>query len=89
MKAVNITVRGRVQGVYFRASTTDKAIELGIKGWCSNQSDGSVLIHAEGDEETLADFESWCRKGPMMASVVELTKQEVESEAFSAFAIRY
>ncbi len=88
MKALDITVRGRVQGVFFRASTRDKAIELGIKGWCSNQADGSVFIHAEGNEDSLADFETWCRKGPMMASVIDLESVEVERVGFSAFEIR-
>lgn len=89
MKALDITVQGRVQGVFFRASTRDKAMELGVKGWCSNQADGSVFIHAEGNESALADFEAWCRKGPMMASVVDLEIMEAEREGLSTFEIRH
>lgn len=88
MKAIEITVFGRVQGVFFRASTRDKAIELGVKGWCKNEMDGSVFIHAEGNEKTLADFAVWCHKGPIMASVSELVSKEVEIEGFSSFEVR-
>lgn len=89
MRALNIAVQGRVQGVFFRASTRDKALELGIKGWCKNQSDGSVLIHAEGEENALGTFVSWCHQGPMMARVTKLIKEEVKSGEFSAFEIRH
>ncbi len=88
MKAIEITVRGRVQGVFFRASTRDKALAAGISGWCKNQSDGSVFIHAEGSEQALDNFMAWCHKGPMMAIVTELTSEAVEAEGFSSFEIR-
>lgn len=89
MKALNITVQGRVQGVFFRASTRDKAHELGIKGWCKNQSDGSVFIRAEGEADALATFASWCHQGPMMARVIKVVTEEIISEGFSAFEIRH
>lgn len=89
MRAFEITVRGRVQGVFFRASTRDKALELGVTGWCKNQQDGSVFIYAEANDKTLTDFEQWCRKGPMMSSVTELEKKEVVSRGCASFEIRY
>lgn len=89
MKALNITVRGRVQGVFFRASTKEKAIELGVMGWCSNQADGSVFIHAEGSEGALTAFETWCGKGPMMASVIDVETVDAEIGGFSTFEIRH
>ncbi|MEQ9567382.1 MAG: acylphosphatase, partial [Pseudomonadales bacterium] len=46
MIAYRIHVVGRVQGVFFRASTREKATSLGLKGWVMNQHDGSVLIEA-------------------------------------------
>ena len=49
MKAIQISVFGRVQRVFFRASTKSVADQLGIKGFVKNLSDGSVQIHAEGD----------------------------------------
>ncbi|MCE7993852.1 MAG: acylphosphatase [Roseivirga sp.] len=89
MRALEITVRGRVQGVFFRASTKDKALELGVKGWCKNQRDGSVFIHAEANDKALSEFEIWCCKGPMMASVTALESKEVLSEGCSSFEIRH
>jgi len=56
IKKVNILVSGRVQGVFYRTSTRDKALELGINGWIMNKPDGSVYIEAEADESILDQF---------------------------------
>jgi len=88
MRALEIKVKGRVQGVFFRASTRDKALELGIKGWCQNEPDGSVSIHAEGDEQVLSQFLAWCHQGPRMAKVELLEKKEVSLSGMSGFGIR-
>ena len=74
MKALSLTVTGRVQGVYFRVSAQKKAQELEVKGWCKNQADGSVLIHVEGHEVQLTDFVSWCYQGPVMALVRDVSR---------------
>ena len=88
MRAVSIVVYGRVQGVYFRASTRDKAVELDVKGWCKDQKNGSVIIHAEASEESLTTLVAWCHNGPEMAAVKEVFSQEVEMESFKTFEIR-
>ena len=62
-KNLIISVIGRVQGVFFRASTSEKAKALGITGFVKNQSDGSVLIDAEGEESKLKELEDWCLSG--------------------------
>ncbi|MFN7014688.1 MAG: acylphosphatase, partial [Bacteroidia bacterium] len=59
-KAFQIQVIGKVQGVYYRQSTRDKALELSLKGTVQNLPDGSVLIHAEGSEEKIRELISWC-----------------------------
>lgn len=69
MKQVTITVRGRVQGVFYRHSARIKAADLGITGWIRNEPDGSVSILAEGEPATLEEFVSWCREGPPLAAV--------------------
>lgn len=56
MKHYNITVSGKVQGVFYRASTKEKAEQLGIKGFVRNQSDGTVYIEAEGEVSQLDAF---------------------------------
>jgi acylphosphatase len=86
-KAFQIHVFGKVQGVYYRQSTREKAIELGLKGTAQNLSDGSVLIHAEGDEIKIQQLITWCHKGPIMAKVSEVKTIESEVENHSVFEI--
>lgn len=62
-------VRGRVQGVGFRWSTTRTARQLGIRGTVRNRADGTVEVHAEGPPEALEDLESWLHEGPRSARV--------------------
>ena len=88
MKQYKIQVFGKVQGVYFRASTRLKAIELSLKGYVENRSDGSVYIEAEGQEEELNLFLDWCKNGPPNADVVELHRSEGPLSYFTDFIIR-
>jgi len=68
-KRVNIIVRGRVSGVFFRAATQREARRLGITGWVKNRGDGSVEIVAEGEEEAIKEIISWSHHGPSAARV--------------------
>ena len=85
---LNITVKGTVQGVFFRASTRLKAIELGIKGFVENHKDGTVYIEAEGSKEQLNKFTEWCKLGPEMAFVEDLSIQEAPLINYLDFIIR-
>ena len=85
--AKRIRVQGKVQGVFFRASTQEKAEELGLKGWVRNEPDGSVLIHAEGDEEELRRLVEWCWQGPSAASVKDVREEAVDPQDLDSFAI--
>jgi acylphosphatase len=87
--AIEIIVHGRVQGVYFRASTKDKAISLGVMGWCKNLADGTVFIHAEGSEQALTELVAWCHQGPKLAAVKKVVTEKVDSEGFQRFEIRH
>ena len=69
LKQVNLTVRGRVQGVYFRAATQREARRLGLTGWVRNRQDGSVDVCAEGEEEALKELVAWANRGPSAARV--------------------
>ncbi len=71
-KALHLWVSGKVQGVYFRASTAKKAQKLNLTGWVKNLEDSRVEIFAQGDEESLQEFVLWCHKGPVLAKVNEL-----------------
>jgi len=83
-----IQVFGKVQGVFFRASTKEFADKLGLKGWVRNELDGSVLIAVSGRIKDVEKLETWCHKGPMMAQVNKVDVQSLaSSEDFSDFSI--
>ncbi|AGP32891.1 MULTISPECIES: acylphosphatase [Sorangium] len=69
LKQVQLFVRGRVQGVFFRASTQREAKRLGLTGWVKNRSDGSVEVLAEGEEDELKELIAWANRGPSAARV--------------------
>lgn len=68
-KQVHCVVRGRVQGVFFRASAQREAKRLGLTGWVRNLSDGSVEIVAEGEDERVRELLQWAQHGPSAARV--------------------
>jgi acylphosphatase len=71
-------VTGRVQGVFFRASTRNRAVELGLNGWVRNMPDGSVEVLACGDEAALETLRGWLHEGPPMARVAAVQCSRVE-----------
>ena len=74
-RRVELVVVGRVQGVCYRASTQEKAATLGLIGTVQNQSDGSVRVIAEGEQDALEALTEWCRQGPPFARVDDLSVQ--------------
>lgn len=76
LRAVEVRITGRVQGVFFRASCAEYARQLGVRGWVRNQPDGSVLAHFEGGYTSVEEIIDWCRKGPRRSEVsdVEVTR---------------
>ena len=87
MKHLSIHVSGKVQGVFFRASTKEKAEEFNIKGNVRNNTDGSVSIEAEGEEENLEKFVEWCKRGPKFAQVDRCEVNETGIRNFKSFTI--
>ncbi len=87
IKHYNITVKGKVQGVWYRQSTLQKASELGIKGYVKNQADGSVYIEAEGNKDQLDALLYWCSLGPEFAKVENVSFNESELQPFESFEI--
>lgn len=85
-----IKVLGKVQGVFFRKSTQDKAKELGLKGWVRNESDGSVMTIIQGEEDQLKLMEDWLKVGPSRSQVSELmVLEEGYNLKFESFEIKY
>lgn len=72
-------VRGRVQGVYFRASTAQRATGLGLRGFAENLRDGTVLVQAMGSTDALDALTHWLRRGPPMARVDSLESTTVDT----------
>lgn len=87
MPHYRIRVEGKVQGVFFRATTLREAAALGITGWVKNQADGSVLIAAQGSVEKLQDLLNWCKRGSEHARVSKVEFEELDSTDFSSFDI--
>ena len=86
---VHLKVNGRVQGVYFRASTVEEARRLCLTGWVMNCPDSSVEVVAEGEREQLEKLVSWCRSGPPGARVREVRAEwEASKEEFQGFFIK-
>ena len=69
LKQAHLTVRGRVQGVFFRASAQREAKRLGLTGWVRNRPDGAVELCVEGEEEELKEMLAWANRGPSAARV--------------------
>lgn len=86
--ATRVTVHGRVQGVFFRASTRDLARRLGVTGWVRNDPDGTVTAHLEGagTDQLLA----WIRDGgPDAARVTDVATETVDDEGHDGFRVRH
>lgn len=86
MIATRFVVSGRVQGVWYRASTREQALRLGLRGSANNLADGSVEVIAVGSADALAELERWLWQGPPMAEVVRVDRAEI---ALSAEAIGF
>ncbi len=83
-----LMVRGRVQGVGYRAGCCRRANELGLSGWVRNLPDGSVEVEAEGLPQHLAELVLWCEKGPLRAQVTGLGSTRVAATGDDWFEIR-
>jgi acylphosphatase len=68
-KQIHLVIRGRVQGVYFRASAQREARRLGLTGWVKNRTDGAVEMVVEGEEDMVKDFLAWAQHGPSTARI--------------------
>jgi acylphosphatase len=84
----NIRVSGRVQGVFYRATTVDMAKSLGLKGFVLNERSGSVYIEVEGEVAIVDQLIEWARKGPPMARVENVEITTGEMKGFGSFEIR-
>ena len=87
LKTFSIKVAGKVQGVYYRQSTKEKAQQLGVTGTVQNLRNGDVLIMATGTDDQLVQLVNWCRQGPPRAVVTNIQVEVKDTRSFSGFTI--
>lgn len=87
-KCFSISVSGKVQGVFYRASAKEQANRLRIKGFVRNEPDGRVYLEAEGDETELIELIAWCKQGPPHSRVDHLEWHELPLRHFAGFMIQ-
>ena len=85
--AKRVVVRGRVQGVFFRASAREMATSYGVSGSATNRSDGSVELVFEGSEDAVDRAVAWCRHGPEYARVDAIEVDDTAPQGASGFTV--
>ncbi len=87
LKTVSILVSGKVQGVWYRKYTLDKAVELNLTGFVKNLPDDTVYIVATGTAEQLQELVTWCWTGSPKSKVSAVAVEERELMEFEGFGI--
>lgn len=87
---VHVIISGKVQGVCYRASTKQKADELGVTGWVKNTSDGNVEALFEAEKTVIDEMIAWCWIGPPLARVFDVKMLPFHSdEKCTGFVVLY
>jgi len=86
-QTVSIVVSGKVQGVFYRQSTREKAIALGITGEVRNMPDHTVHIIATGTASQIEQLIEWCKKGPPRSIVEGVESTTIPLQDFSSFTV--
>ena len=87
VRHLDITVKGKVQGVFFRKATKAVADQLGVRGFVKNEPNGDVFLAAEADDTTLEMFMDWCHEGPEDAGVTSVESHEGELKNYRNFEV--
>lgn len=87
MATKHLTIKGRVQGVFYRATAKEVATKLGLTGWVRNTGEGHVEALVSGEEERINKFVEWCWQGPKAAAVTGVEMVNAEEQNFGDFAI--
>ena len=89
MMSVHVRVSGRVQGVYYRAFTRDRARSLGINGWVRNIPGGGVEAVLEGERRQVGELLRAMKSGPSGSVVLGMELSEIEAKGYNDFEIKY
>lgn len=87
MITLQLKIRGKVQGVFYRASAKKIAMEIGVTGWVKNTPEGDVEAVVTGENAQLQTFIAWCKEGPEGAIVSDVVVTEKETITFETFSI--
>ncbi|MEP7317877.1 MAG: acylphosphatase [Panacibacter sp.] len=87
MQTIHILIKGKVQGVFFRASTKEAADSLGVQGWVKNTAADNVEAMATGNEKNIQQFINWCKQEPRKAIVTEVIVTQKEVLPFTDFSV--
>lgn len=87
MPTFHLLIKGRVQGVFYRACAKEIADKTGVKGWVRNTTKGNVEAVATGTEEEVQQFIKWCKKGPSGAKVTDVIASQQDEGFFVDFSI--
>ena len=87
MPVKRLIIKGKVQGVFYRAKAKEAAGAAGITGWVRNTDDGHVEAMVSGNEAQLDEFINWCRRGPERAVVADMIISEEPDTRFDGFRI--
>ncbi|HEU4857077.1 MAG TPA: acylphosphatase [Rhodanobacteraceae bacterium] len=85
MPCVRFIVTGRVQGVFFRAATRERALQLGVSGHARNRADGSVEVVASGSPQALDELDGWLHHGPPAARVERVRREALPEQTLRGF----
>ncbi len=80
-------VSGKVQGVYFRVSSQQKAIDYGLSGYATNLADGDVEVFLSGEEKNVEKMLAWLQHGPEEADVTKVQHQQVDWQKHNFFSV--
>lgn len=83
----HVYVTGKVQGVWFRASTKKEAERLGVQGYARNLPDGRVEVMACGERELVEALFAWLQVGPELADVTDVSCEEIAWREFDGFRV--
>jgi len=80
MSAVHLLISGRVQGVGFRFSMCEAALQFGVRGWVRNRRDGRVEAVVDGPVDAVASMLAWAERGPRAARVDHVAKRQASTD---------
>ena len=87
MQTVNLLIKGKVQGVFYRVAAKEVADKLGVTGWIKNIPEGRVEAMVTGTEDQLKQFIEWCRQGPGKAVVTDVIVTPLGEHPFKEFTV--